>query len=152
MKMMNTLATTFLAVTVAAVMGVAAQDQSPTQTPPGSDTPSTQAPGPAPEQPAPEQPAPAQPAPDQATAGAAMTVSGCVAHEGSAFTLTDAKPAGDTKADVDDEYTLVAGKGVNFAPHVGHQVELTGTASPATDGGTPTLNVSALKMTAPKCQ
>jgi hypothetical protein len=143
---MRTLAATFLAVAVAAVMGVAAQDQSPTQTPPGSDTPSTQAPAPAP---APEQPAP----PDQSApaAKAALTISGCVAHEGDAFQLTDAKPAGDTKADVDDEYTLVAAQGVNFAPHEGHQVEVTGTASPASAGGSPTLTVSALKMVAPKC-
>jgi hypothetical protein len=146
MKIMKTLAATFLAVTVAAVMGVAAQDQTPAE--PAPSAPSAQEPAPAP---APDQTAPAQPAPDQAPASAAVTVSGCVAHEGDAFQLTDAKPAGDTKADVADAYTLVAGEGVNFAPHVGHQVELTGTSS-AAGAGAPTLTVSALKMTAAKCQ
>jgi hypothetical protein len=143
---MRTIPATFLAVSVAAVMGVAAQDQAPTQMPPGSDTPSTQAPAPA--------PAPAQPAPPEASApakGPMLTIAGCIAHEGDAFQLTDAKPAGDTKADVDDEYTLVAGKGVNFAPHEGHQVELTGVATPAADGGSATFTASALKMVSPKC-
>jgi hypothetical protein len=145
MKIMKTLAATFLAVTVAAVMGVAAQDQTPAE--PAPSAPSAQEPAPAP---APDQTAPAQPAPDQAPASAAVTVSGCVAHEGDAFQLTSAKPAGDTKADVADAYTLVAGEGVDFAPHVGHQVEVTGTSSAG--AGAPTLTVSALKMTAAKCQ
>jgi hypothetical protein len=145
MKIMKTLAATFLAVTVAAVIGVAAQDQTPAE--PAPSAPSAQEPAPAP---APDQTAPAQPAPDQAPASAAVTVSGCVAHEGDAFQLTDAKPAGDTKADVADAYALVAGAGVNFAPHVGHPVEVPGT--PSAGAGAPTLTVSALKMTAPKCQ
>jgi hypothetical protein len=107
----------------------------------------------APAPPAPPAP-PSAPAPAPAPQSSEVTLSGCVAKSGDTFKLTNAKAASaaSTAAKVADEYTLEAGSGVNFAPHVSHQVEVTGTTKDATGAGAPSFSVSSLKMTASKCE
>jgi hypothetical protein len=107
----------------------------------------------APAPPAPPAP-PSAPAPAPAPQSSEVTLSGCVAKSGDSFKLTNAKAASGASAPdkVSDEYTLEAGSGVNFAPHVSHQVEVTGTEKTAAGGGAPSFSVSSLKMTAAKCE
>lgn len=142
---MRSKVSTYMAVALMATWGFAAQAQ---QTQPQPQEPS--APG---AQPAPPSEAPAAPAERPGASQASeITVAGCIERSGETFTLADAKaPEGATgaAADVEDEYRLVAGSGVNLEPHVDHQVELTGRAS---DGETPSLAVSAVKMVAATCE
>jgi hypothetical protein len=107
----------------------------------------------APAPPAPPAP-PSAPAPAPEQKSSEVTLSGCVAKTGETFKLTNAKASSGASAPdkVADEYTLEAGSGVNFAPHVSHQVEVTGTEKTAAGGGAPSFSVSALKMTAAKCE
>lgn len=131
---------TCFAVAAVAMWGVAAQGQEAPQRPaPPSDGPSQSAPAPAPD-------AGAKPA-------ETTTIAGCLAKAGEAFRLTDAKaPAGAAAgADVEDEYALEAGAGVALAPHVDHQVEVTGRAS-AAGAGAPSFMVSSVKMIAAECE
>jgi hypothetical protein len=137
-----------------AVWGVAAQGQTPdagaTQQPqPGQSQPSER---PAQPSPSPSQPSQPAPAPERGAAAEEITIAGCLARADAAFRLTDAKGAGaSASAKVEDEYSLVAGSGVSLAPHVDHQVEVTGRASAAA-GGAPSITVSAVKMIADKCE
>lgn len=121
------------AVALVALWGIAAQGQEPVQAP------------------APPSEGPSQQGPDRAPAPTAkpITLAGCVARDGEAFKLTKAKAAAGTPAttEVKSEYTLSAGAGVNLAPHVDHQVELTGTTS-----ADASFAVTALKMIAAKCE
>lgn len=75
---------------------------------------------------------------EKAEKAAPTTVTGCVAAGADAkhFTLT-----GDDKT----SYTLVGG---TLKPHVGHKVEVTGTAG---KGAATTLHVKSVKMVAPTC-
>lgn len=128
---------TCLAVAVVAMWGIAAQGQEP-------------APPPVPPSDGPSQPAPA---PDRGAAPAETTIAGCLAKAGDSFRLTDAKAAAGAAAaaDVEDEYALEAGAGVALAPHVDHQVEVTGRAG-AAGAETPSFTVTAVKMIAAKCE
>jgi hypothetical protein len=70
-----------------------------------------------------------------------ITVTGCLAkspQEG-AFELTHAS-GGDAEA-----YALTAGEGIDLGPHVGHKVELAGSAADAS------LKVSSMKHLAAEC-
>ena len=130
--MRKTVSTCF-AVALVALWGMAAQGQQ------------------APQPPAPPSDGPSRPAPDAAPPASDVTLAGCIARDGEAFKLTDAKAAAGAPAaaDVKDEYTLAAATGVNLAPHVGHQVEVTGQAGA---GDTASFSVSAVKMIADKCE
>lgn len=148
--MKKTVSTSF-AVALVALWGIAAQGQeAPRPAQPTDAAPSQQAPAPAP---APEQ-APA-PAPERGAAAAEeVTIAGCLARADAAFRLNDAKAAAGAAASapkVEDEYALVAGSGVTLAPHVDHQVEVTGRAA-AAPGGTPSFTVTAVRMIADKCE
>lgn len=129
--MRKTVSTCF-AVALVALWGMAAQGQQPPQPAPPSDGPS-------------------QPAPTPAPGAQDVTLAGCIARDGEAFKLTDAKAAAGAPAatEVKDEYTLAAGAGVNLAPHVGHQVEVTGRAAA---GDAASFSVTAVKMIADKCE
>jgi hypothetical protein len=76
------------------------------------------------------------------------------------FELTDAMPAsgtpiGTTGAEPDAKRYLLEGDEKTIAPHLNHQVEVTGIVTPATPtAGTaaPVLEVDSLTMLATKCQ
>jgi hypothetical protein len=89
--------------------------------------------------------------------GKEMKVTGCVAAGADAdhFMLNDAMPAAKggekaMKADMKPmSYTLMGG---DLKPHVGHKVEVTGTAAKGKEmAGGHMMNVTAVKMLAPTC-
>lgn len=83
-------------------------------------------------------------APPAGTDRAAQSIEGCISGAAGAFTLTDA--TGKT-------YQL-GGDTSKLADHVGHQVQVTGSAEPAaaTSAGAPTsFNVKKVKMLAASC-
>jgi len=158
--MRTLLSTAFI--TSSLIVGAAAQGQQPPTQPP-AQTPTTQSPAqpptgaqpakvtisgciqtPAPEAPAAGATAPAAPAPSLSKfdlANAKMVGSAPVGTSGSTTTATRYKLEGDEKT---------------ISTHLNHQVEITGTVSPATAGApgaaaAPTLKVEAVKMTAAKC-
>ena len=147
---MRTLLSTAV-ITSSLILSAAAQGQQPP------------APSPAPAQ----RPAAAQPA--------KVTISGCiqtpapeapgpgataaVAPASSKFDLANAKVVGNAPvgtsgtAATATRYKL-EGDEKTISPHLNHQVEITGTVSPATAGAAaaaPTLKVDAVKMTSAKC-
>lgn len=146
--MRKTVSTCF-AVAVMAMWGVAAQGQAPQgpdQQPPAAP------PSAAPAQPSDPAPKPA-PQPERGAAAEEITIAGCLARADAAFKLTDAKGTGSSaSASVEDEYSLVAASGVALAPHVDHQVEVTGRAAAASPGAPASFNVTAVKMIAAKCE
>lgn len=165
---------TFVGVALIGAWGLVAQGQQPPQPPPVP-------PGDAPSAPAP------RPSPSTSATGQEVTLAGCIERSGTTFKLTDAKRGGAPSTSqpgtpstsqpgaasapqpaqpavaIANEYTLVAGTGVNFSPHVNHQVEVTGRVTPATptsgagagvstSSTAPTLTVSAVKMVAANCE
>jgi len=112
---------------------------------------------------------------DKSAAAAKVTISGCIQTAAPAagdaaassttaapkFDLAMAKvvseaPVGTTGATLTATRYRIEGEEKTISPHLNHQVELTGTVTPATvtAGATtaPTLKVESLKMVAAKCQ
>ena len=158
--MRNILPALFVASSIA--VGVAAQGPPP-QAPAG------------PPQPAPrtEQPAPAQ-KPATTQAASKVTISGCIQSAPPAAAAPGAPPATPAESKFDlASAKVVSGEAVGttgsaatatryrlegdektISTHLNHQVEVTGTVSPATAGGasaSPMLKVESVKMLAAKC-
>ena len=127
--------------------------------------PAGQQPGASPQQPATERPAAPRP-PEAAGQLSKTTISGCIqsvpaaaaaaAPEASKFELARAKmvtpaPVGTSGTATAARYRL-EGEEKLITPHLNHQVEITGTVSPASGGATtPMLKVESVKMVAATC-
>ncbi len=155
MKLTSVFACTVAAIGLTAVLG--AQSPSvPPQVPPA--TPQTPQTPPA----TPQTPSVSQAMPDAKL----VAITGCVnpGTEPGSFTLANAMVdtaagSASTAPSVDKSYKLVAqGTAVNFAPHAGHKVLVTGTvkdagpsATPSAGGNVKTFEARTVKMISASC-
>ena len=74
------------------------------------------------------------------------TMTGCLQKGADAgtFKLTDVEGSGPKTVEITDSTA-------NLAPHIGHKVEITGTAIAGSDPQVHTMKVTAVKMMSPTC-